>query len=97
MRLAIRPRPGAGANRYGIEFIDLTFLPAGPHALLVEVDDLDAVGALHAEIGRRRAAGWAPSLVDVVPAARTILLDGVDDPAGMVRDLRWWAVPPVAP
>jgi KipI family sensor histidine kinase inhibitor len=58
------------------------------------VDGLDEVLALHAEIGRRRAAGWAPSLVEVVPAARTVLLDGVDDPAAVAREIRSWAVPP---
>jgi KipI family sensor histidine kinase inhibitor len=74
----------------------MRFLPAGPGALLVEVDDLHQVRALHAEIGCQRARGWAPSLRDVVPAARTILLDGIDDQAAVVRDLRSWTVPPVA-
>jgi KipI family sensor histidine kinase inhibitor len=74
----------------------MRFLPAGPGALLVEVDDLHQVRALHAEIGRQRAAGWAPSLRDVVPAACTILLDGIDDQAAVVHDLRSWTVPPVA-
>jgi KipI family sensor histidine kinase inhibitor len=59
------------------------------------VEDLDAVAALRAEIGRRRAGGWAPGLTDVVPAARTILLDGIDDPAAVARDIRSWSVPPV--
>jgi KipI family sensor histidine kinase inhibitor len=72
------------------------FLPAGPAALLVEVDDLDQVRALDAEIARRRAAGWAPSLLDVVAAAGTILLDGIEDQAAVVRDLQSWTVPPAA-
>jgi KipI family sensor histidine kinase inhibitor len=72
------------------------FLPAGPAALLVEVDSLAQVRALHAEIGRRRDSGWAPSLLDVVPAACTVLLDGVDDPAAAERDIRSWTIPPAA-
>jgi KipI family sensor histidine kinase inhibitor len=51
--------------------------------------------ALHAEIGRRRAAGWAPSLTDVIPAARTILLDGID-PAAAEREMTSWDVRPAA-
>jgi KipI family sensor histidine kinase inhibitor len=68
----------------------------GAAALLVELDDLAAVLALHAEIGRRRAAGWAPSLADVIPAARTILLDGIADPAAAEREIASWDVRPAA-
>jgi KipI family sensor histidine kinase inhibitor len=74
----------------------MKFLPVGAAALLVELGDLADVLALHAEIERRRAQGWAPSLTDVVPAARTILLDGVSDRAAIERDLRGWSVPPAA-
>jgi KipI family sensor histidine kinase inhibitor len=73
------------------------FLPVGAAALLVELDDLEAVLALHAEIGRRRAAGWAPTLVDVIPSARTILLDGVTDRDTVAGQLRGWDVPPAPP
>jgi len=72
------------------------FYPVGAAAVLVELDDIAAVLALHAEIGRRRAGGWAPSLTDVIPAARTILLDGVPDPAAVGRELRGWDVRPAA-
>jgi KipI family sensor histidine kinase inhibitor len=68
----------------------------GPSAVLVELDDLDAVLALHAEIERRRARGWAPSLIDVIPAARTILLDGITDSGAIAAELRGWDVPPAA-
>lgn len=47
----------------------------GQHALLVEVESLDAVLGLHAAIEASRPAG----VVDVVPAARTVLI--VFDPA----------------
>jgi KipI family sensor histidine kinase inhibitor len=79
----------------------LRFLPAGTRALLVEIDvpdtatALDAAAALYAEIERRRATGWTPSLTDVVPGARTVLLDGVDDVAGCADEIRSWSVPPV--
>ncbi len=79
---------------YGNDSILLRFLPAGPNALLVEVEDQDAALALHAEIGRRRAGGWCPSLVDVVPGARTVLLDGVGNPSGVAADVASWDVPP---
>lgn len=45
-------------------------LPAGERALLLEFDDLDEVLAHHAAL----AALDLPDLVDVVPAARTILV-----------------------
>lgn len=70
----------------------MRFLPAGPHAVLVEVDDLDEVVALQSEVRRRHDAGWAPSLVDVVPGARTLLLDGLDR-ASAARDLPSWSLP----
>jgi len=50
-------------------------LPSGSDALLVELDDLDQVLALYAALCERRPAG----VVDIVPAARTVLL--VIDPA----------------
>jgi KipI family sensor histidine kinase inhibitor len=45
-------------------------LPAGLHGLLVECDDLDDVMALHRAVEATRPAG----IVDLVPAARTLLL-----------------------
>ncbi|MGH9069016.1 MAG: allophanate hydrolase subunit 1, partial [Acidimicrobiales bacterium] len=70
-------------------------LPAGPRAVMVELDDQGQVLALHAEIERRRESGWPGSLTDVVPGARTILLDGLDDPARVVADVSGWApLPP---
>jgi KipI family sensor histidine kinase inhibitor len=72
------------------------FLPAGPRALLVELDDLNGMRALTAELSRRRGGGWAPSLLDVVPGARTVLLDGLDDIPGAIADLRSWRLDPDA-
>ncbi|MEU2350612.1 allophanate hydrolase subunit 1 [Modestobacter sp. NPDC049651] len=53
----------------------MRLLPSGSTALLAEVDDLDQVLALHAALEADRPAG----VVDVVPAARTVLV--VVDPA----------------
>jgi hypothetical protein len=59
---------------------------AGAHALLVEVDD---PLAWHAELDRRRDAGDL-SAVDIVPGARTVLLDGVPDPAAVAARPPGW-------
>ena len=48
----------------------MRFLGCGDVGLLVEVDDLPAVLELDRAV---RAAGW-PTVIDVVPAARTVLL-----------------------
>jgi len=53
----------------------MRLLPSGSTALLVELDDLDDVLALYAALSDDVPAG----VVDVVPAARTVLL--VTDPA----------------
>lgn len=69
-------------------------LPVGARALLVELDGLAEVNALHAEIELRRRDGRLPSIEEVVPAAGTILIDGLADPAAFARDLSGWNVPP---
>ena len=51
----------------------MTVLPMGPRALLVDVGSVEDVRRLYAEVQRRRADGNF-DLVDVVPAARTVLL-----------------------
>ncbi len=70
-------------------------LPVGDHALLVELDSGEAAGALHAELVRRRAAGTLPLVREIVPAARTVLLDGVDDPPALAAQLTTWDIPPL--
>lgn len=72
-------------------------LPVGDRALLVELADGEETAALHAELLRRRAAGTLPPVGEIVPAARTVLLDGLDDPAGFAAGLdRWQAEAPHA-
>ncbi|MFD9085199.1 allophanate hydrolase subunit 1 [Streptomyces erythrochromogenes] len=70
-------------------------LVVGAQALLIEVDSADEVAALHAELLRRREAGALGAVRDVVPAARTVLLDGVRDPAALGALIARWEVPPL--
>jgi KipI family sensor histidine kinase inhibitor len=73
-------------------------LPAGRHALLVELESQRDVLGLHAEIARRleREDGWPwPRPTDVVPAARTVLIDGLVDPAPVAAALPDWDAAPV--
>jgi len=69
-------------------------LPVGAHALLVEVSSGDEAQALHAELLQRRAEGSLPA-GEIVPAARTVLLDGVSDPVRLTAELTALALPPV--
>ncbi|MGV9566893.1 5-oxoprolinase subunit B family protein [Streptomyces sp. NPDC003480] len=71
-------------------------LPVGDAALLVEVSSGEEAQALHAELLRRRAAGEL-SADEIVPAARSVLLDGVSDPSRVASRLPGWDVPRVLP
>ncbi|MER7488092.1 allophanate hydrolase subunit 1 [Streptomyces sp. NPDC126497] len=68
-------------------------LPVGEDALLVEVSSGEEVRALHAELLRRRAEGSLP-VGEIVPAARTVLLDGLSDPSRLAAELASLEVPP---
>ncbi|MFF3403751.1 5-oxoprolinase subunit PxpB [Streptomyces sp. NPDC002659] len=68
-------------------------LPVGDRALLVELADGDEAAALHAELLRRRASGSLPPIREIVPAARTVLLDGLDRPGHFARELLEWEIP----
>lgn len=72
-------------------------LPVGRHALLVEVAGPEQAQALHAELVRRRASGELPPVRDIVPAARTVLLDGVTAPGALAAELAAWRPPPNPP
>lgn len=70
-------------------------LPAGPRALLVELDGRRDAEAFHAEVLRRRAAGELPDVRDIVPGERTVLLDGLArGAAALARELETWHIPP---
>ncbi|MGC9378004.1 5-oxoprolinase subunit B family protein [Streptomyces sp. MH13] len=74
----------------------LTARPAGRRALLVELPDAERTAAFHAEVLRRRAAGILPPVEEIVPGARTVLLDGVPDPEALARGITDWEVPSAA-
>ncbi|MER7497261.1 5-oxoprolinase subunit PxpB [Streptomyces pharetrae] len=71
-------------------------LPVGDTALLVEVASGEQAQALHAELVRRRAEG-SLTVREIVPAARTVLLDGLTDPGRVAADLAAAEVPPAPP
>ncbi|MCP9959761.1 MULTISPECIES: 5-oxoprolinase subunit PxpB [Streptomyces] len=70
-------------------------LEVGERALLLEFGDGEETRAFHAELLRRRAAGALAAVREVVPAARTVLLDGVDDPGRLAAEVAGWEVPPL--
>ncbi|WP_320067240.1 allophanate hydrolase subunit 1 [Micromonospora sp. RTGN7] len=53
--------------------------PVGTNALLLDCDDSEQVEGWRAELWHRRETGELVA-VEIVPAARTVLLDGVPDP-----------------
>ncbi|MEU7074364.1 allophanate hydrolase subunit 1 [Streptomyces narbonensis] len=75
--------------------MSLRTLRVGDRALLVELADGTETEAFHAELLRRRAAGALPGVREIVPAAQTVLLDGVDDPGRLAAELPRWEVEPL--
>ncbi|MEV5313454.1 allophanate hydrolase subunit 1 [Streptomyces sp. NPDC052610] len=71
-------------------------LPVGATALLVEVASGEEAQALHAELLRRRAEG-SLAVREIVPAARTVLLDGLTEPGRLAAELAAADVPPAPP
>ncbi|MDQ6641613.1 MAG: allophanate hydrolase subunit 1 [Actinomycetota bacterium] len=61
--------------------------PFAADALLVECADLAQTMAVHAEALRRRVMAR-----DLVPAARTVLFDGVLDREALAREILTWSV-----
>ncbi|MFD6528883.1 allophanate hydrolase subunit 1 [Streptomyces sp. NPDC060184] len=72
-------------------------LPVGRDALLVELDSGEAAEAFHAEVLRRRDRGELPPVREIVPGARTVLLDGIGaaGPDRLARELAGWTVRPL--
>jgi KipI family sensor histidine kinase inhibitor len=70
--------------------------------VLVEAADEERAQALHAEVLRRLAEGRLPGAragdapPEVVPAARTVLVDGLADPAAFAASLAAWDPAPPA-
>src|SRR4051794_14416065 len=62
----------------------------GGSALLIECRDSQHAEAWRAELWRRREAGELTA-TDIVPGARTVLLDGVPSPAAVESVLTRWA------
>ncbi|MEU1272719.1 5-oxoprolinase subunit PxpB [Streptomyces sp. NPDC005799] len=71
-------------------------LPVGDDALLVEVTSGEEAQALHAALLRRRAEGTL-SVREIVPAARTVLLDGLTDRSRLAAELTATEAPAAPP
>ncbi|MEF9881721.1 5-oxoprolinase subunit B family protein [Streptomyces sp. P9-A4] len=65
-------------------------LRVGERALLVELGGGQETEAFHAELLRRRKDGTLPAVREIVPAARTVLLDGVADPERLAAEMTGW-------
>lgn len=63
--------------------------PVGAHALLLDCSDAEQVEAWRAELWRRRERGDLDA-VEIIPAARTVLLDGLPDPTHTAALLKTW-------
>ncbi|MCQ4041950.1 allophanate hydrolase subunit 1 [Streptantibioticus rubrisoli] len=72
-------------------------LLVGAHALLVELPSEEATEAFHTELLRRRAAGQLPPVREIVPGARTVLLDGLAEPEALAEELARTPIPHLPP
>lgn len=70
--------------------MDAEILRYGERALLVDCGSRELAAALYAELVRRRSDKALPALDDLVPAERSVLIDGLDDPAGFAAELAAW-------
>lgn len=86
---------GRGAPGSVVNAVGTRVLRVGERALLVELAGGEEAEAFHAELLRRRAAGALPAVREIVPAARTVLLDGVTDPDRLAAELTGWEVAPL--
>ena len=81
----------------------LVLLPVGRYGLLAETEGVAASQALYAAITARRATGELADLVDLVPAARSVLALARPSPAGaaclrrLTEQLRDWSPQQTAP
>jgi KipI family sensor histidine kinase inhibitor len=70
----------------------MRILGVGERALLLEYDDGEPVEAWRAELWRRRERGDL-IITEIVPGARTILLDGVNDLIATATLVQGWPTP----
>jgi KipI family sensor histidine kinase inhibitor len=88
---AVRRRGDGVVNTGGVVGVDVR--EVGPDALLVEVAGTEEALSLAAHLRSRQVAAE-----EVVPGARTVLLDGVTDRAAVTALLAGWAPgPPATP
>ncbi|MEU1590291.1 allophanate hydrolase subunit 1 [Micromonospora sp. NPDC005710] len=64
--------------------------PADAHEAAADTPEAELVEAWRAELWRRRELGDLVA-VEIVPAARTVLLDGLPDPSTTAQQLNRWA------
>ena len=77
VRAAHAVRDALSRGRLRAAGVRVRLLPCGPHALLAEVGSTtEALGAV-----RRRTRGRGAAAEEIVPAARTVLFDGVRGPS----------------
>jgi KipI family sensor histidine kinase inhibitor len=67
----------------------------GADALLLELADIDEVWAWHAALVAAREDRLS-GVREIVPGARTVLLDGLDAPAALAMELATWSIAPSA-
>ena len=64
----------------------------GARAVLVELGDVDEVWAWQVALMTARDDGRLPGVEEIVPGARTVLLDGLESPAVVAAELATWEV-----
>jgi len=64
----------------------------GARAVLVELGDVEEVWAWQVALVAARDEGRLPTLEEIVPGARTVLLDGVESPRAVAAELATWDV-----
>lgn len=67
--------------------------PVGIAALMIEVSGDNGPAALSEQIRSRRGELGLSPLAEVVPGARSVVVDGVDNPEVVARALVGWAIP----